>query len=54
MAKKSSLQFKAEQALKMAFQGIVEEHQRTGRPLIILRNGKVAKVPASRFLRKRA
>lgn len=54
MAGKNSLQFKAEQALKKAFYDVVEEHKRTGRPVIIWRDGKVKKVPASQFLRKRA
>ena len=41
-------------ALKEAVRGVIEDHKRTGRPLIIWRNGKVAKVPASQLLRKRA
>ena len=48
------LQAGAEKALKEAVRGVIEDHKRTGRPLIIWRNGKVAKVPASQLLRKRA
>lgn len=53
MAPKDSLQFKAEQALKKAFHGVVEEHKQSGRPVVIWRNGKVVRVPASQLLRKR-
>ena len=44
----------ATKALKEAVRGVIEDHKRTGRPLIIWRNGKVAKVPASQLLRKQA
>ena len=46
------LQAGAEKALKEAVRGVIEDHKRTGRPLIIWRNGKVAKVPANQLLRK--
>ena len=48
------LQAGAEKALREAVRGVIEDHKRTGRPLIVWRNGKVAKVPASQLLRKRA
>ena len=46
------LQTGAEKALKEAVRGVIEDHKRTGRPVIIWRNGKVAKVPAGQLLRK--
>ena len=49
----AKLQAGAEKALQEAVRGVIEDHKRTGRPLIIWRNGKVAKVPADQLLRKR-
>ncbi len=40
-------------ALKEAVHGVLLEHKRDGRPVIIWRNGRVAKVPAAQLLRKR-
>ena len=51
MASKDLLQIKAEKALKEAVQEVIEDHKHTGRPVVIWRNGRVAKVPASRLLR---
>ena len=51
---KDLLQSKAEKALKSAVRGVLEDHKRTGRPVVTWRNGRVAKVPASQLLRKRA
>ena len=51
--KKLSISERAETALKEAVHGVLLEHKRTGRPVVIWRNGKVAKVPASQLLRKR-
>ncbi len=50
----TKLQAGAEKALKEAVRSVIEDHKRTGRPVIIWRNGKVAKVPASQLLRKQA
>ena len=50
----AKLQAGAEKALKEAVRGVIEDHKQTGRPVVIWRNGKVAKVPASQLLRKRA
>ena len=50
----SKLHAGANKAIKEAIRGVIEDHKRTGRPMIIWRNGKVAKVPASQLLRKRA
>ena len=50
----SKLHAAAEKALKKAIRGVVEDHKRTGRPLVIWRNGKVTRVPAHQLLRKPA
>lgn len=52
--KVSSIVSKAERALKQAVHEVVKEHARTGEPLIVWKNGKVAKVSARHVLRKRA
>ena len=52
--KKLSLPERAEMALKEAGRGVIEQHAREGRPVVIWRNGKVAKVPASQLLRKQS
>ena len=49
-----SLSEKAEMALKEAVRGVIKENARLGLPVVIWRNGKVAKVPANRLLHKRA
>ncbi|MEW6100873.1 MAG: hypothetical protein AB1481_01075 [Candidatus Omnitrophota bacterium] len=51
MAKKT-LQLKAIKALKEAIREVVEEHRRSGRRLVVWRNGKQMKIPASQVLRK--
>ena len=43
----ASLSFKAEQAMKRAFQQVLEEHKRLGRPIVIWRAGKVVRIPAN-------
>lgn len=43
----------ASKAIKDAVRGVIDDHKRTGRPVIVWRNGKVAKVPAAQLLRKR-
>lgn len=50
----SELHAGANKAIKEAVRGVIEDHKRSGRPVVIWRNGKVAKVPASQLLRKRA
>lgn len=44
-----SLSQKAEKALKEAVRKVVEDHKRTGDPLLIWRNGKVVKVSPNRI-----
>lgn len=48
----SKLHLGALKALKEAVHGVLEDHKRTGRPVVIWRNGKVAKVSAAQLLRK--
>ena len=43
---------KAEQALKRAVAETIRDHARTGDPLAIWRDGKVAWVPAAQLLRQ--
>jgi hypothetical protein len=43
---KLPLEVRAEMAMKAAFEKVVQEHIRSGRPLHILRDGKVVAVPA--------
>lgn len=43
----------ANKAIKEAVRGVLEEHKRLGEPVVIWRDGKIAKVPASQLLRKR-
>ena len=50
----ATIQEMAEKALKSAVRKLVQERKKTGESLYIWRNGKVAKVPASQLLRKRA
>ena len=49
---KKRLQEKAFKALKEAVREVVEEHKRSGRPLVVWRNGKATKISASQALRK--
>ncbi len=40
MKKRMSLQDKSEAALKKAVRGAVEQHKKTGRPLVVWKDGK--------------
>lgn len=51
--KTKSVTSKAEIALKKAVQKVVAEHKRTGEPLIVWKNGKVARISAAQASRKR-
>jgi hypothetical protein len=53
MKTRLSLQDKAFIALKEAVKEVVERHKKTGRPLVIWENGKVAHVSPNRVLRKK-
>lgn len=39
-----SLSQKAEKALKEAVRNVIKDHKRTGDPILVWRNGKVAKI----------
>jgi hypothetical protein len=45
-----SLLAKAERALREAVAGVIDDHRRSGAPLIVWRNGKVTRVPPNRLL----
>ena len=45
----SKLHAGANKAIKEAVRDVIEDHKRTGRPLVIWRNGKVVKVPANKL-----
>jgi len=47
--KRLSLQDKAMLALKAAVRKVIKEHKESGRPLVIWRDGKVVKIPASQL-----
>ena len=49
---KKTLQLKAIKAFKEAVRKVVEEHRRSGRRLVVWRNGKLMRIPASQVLRK--
>ncbi len=44
MTKRKTLQDKALIALKQAVKGVVESHRKSGRPLAVWKNGKVARI----------
>ena len=46
MKKRLTVQDKAELALKAAIKGVVKEHKKTGRPLVVWEEGKVKKIRA--------
>jgi len=46
MKKKLTLQDKAELAMKKAVKDVVARHKKSGRPLAVWKNGKVAKIKA--------
>ena len=48
----SALSSKAEKALRSAVRRVVEEHKRTGQPVVIWRAGKVVRIAANRLLRQ--
>lgn len=52
MKKYLTLQDKAELALKEAVREVIENHKKTGRPLVVWQNGKVARVSAAKILSK--
>ncbi len=54
MTKKKNLsdipiEIRAEEAMKRAVEKTIEEHRRTGDPIVIWRDGKVVKIPADQM-----
>jgi hypothetical protein len=47
---KKTLHEKALKALKEAVKEVVERHKLSGRPLAVWKDGKVARIPASKLL----
>ncbi len=52
MKKRLSLQDKALLVLKKAVFEVVENHRKTGRSLVVWKNGKVVKIPPPRLWHK--
>lgn len=48
MKKKMSLQDMAEAALKKAVREVIERHKKTGRPLVVWKNGKTVRISPNR------
>lgn len=48
----SSFAQKAGKALRIAVAKTIEDHRRSGDPIVIWKNGRVVKVPASRIPRR--
>lgn len=46
MKKRMSLQDKAEAAMKEAVREVVSRHKKTGRPLVVWKNGKTVRISA--------
>ena len=44
-----AMAFRAEEALKKAVARTIADHKRTGDPIVILRDGKVVKIPANQI-----
>jgi hypothetical protein len=42
---------KAETALRIAVANTIEDHRRTGDPIVVWKNGRVVKIPASKIPR---
>ncbi|HLD73560.1 MAG TPA: hypothetical protein VJB34_01505 [Bdellovibrionota bacterium] len=47
--KKLTLGQKAEKALKEAVQDVIQDHQKSGLPLVVWKNSKVIKIPANKL-----
>ena len=52
--KNSDIMVKAEKALKIAVAKTIEAHRVSGDPIVVWKNGKVVKIPASRIPRARS
>ena len=49
MKRRMSLLDKAEAAMKKAVREVVADHKKTGRPLVLWKNGRVVKVSAKKI-----
>lgn len=45
---------RAEKALRIAVSKTIEDHRRSGDPIVVWKNGHVVHIPASRILRPKA
>lgn len=48
-SKKPDIMQKAEKALRIAVAKTIEDHRMSGDPIVVWKNGKVVKIPASRI-----
>lgn len=44
----------AEKALRIAVANTIEEHRRSGDPIVVWENGRMVKIPASKIPRRKA
>lgn len=44
---------KAEKALRIAVANTIEDHRRTGDPIVVWKNGRVVKIPANKIPRRK-
>lgn len=49
MKKRLSLVQKADLAMKSAVRKVIAEHKKSGRPLVVWKNGKVVRIPATKL-----
>jgi hypothetical protein len=49
---KDLMQIKAEEAIKEAVREVIEDHRRSGRPLVIWRKNRVVRIPADKLFNK--
>ncbi|MFA5351260.1 MAG: hypothetical protein WC357_08045 [Candidatus Omnitrophota bacterium] len=49
MKREITIQDKAELAMKSAIRQVVREHKKSGRPLAVWKNGKIARISANKL-----
>ena len=52
--KNHDIMLKAEKALQFAVAKTIEDHRMSGDPIVVWKNGKVVKIPASRIPRAKS
>ncbi|HAZ07378.1 MAG TPA: hypothetical protein DCZ01_02395 [Elusimicrobia bacterium] len=52
--KNHDIMLKAEKALQIAVAKTIEDHRMSGDPIVVWKNGKVVKIPASRIPRAKS